>query len=205
VVVEVDVVVVRRVDEGVAVAAEHALDRRALVRDRPVAVDHRDHVTAVLDERAEPSLAAIELRCALADALFEMRGERQVLEQHRHLADHREQDEGECVPSEEAPDSLAEGEAERRAHDGQQHGHVRHHHRKAIGNHVVGTLRLHAGGAAPREEDRGEGAEPADVDQAARGVRAAVREVHETAVGDGERKQTGEQQWAGHPARIRAV
>ena len=37
--------------------AEHALDRRALVEDRVVGVEHRDQVARVLDERREPSLA----------------------------------------------------------------------------------------------------------------------------------------------------
>ena len=37
--------------------AEHALDRRALVEDRVVGVEHRDQVARVLDERREPRLA----------------------------------------------------------------------------------------------------------------------------------------------------
>ncbi len=59
-------------------------------------------------------LAAIELGGAFADALLEVRREREVLEQHRHLADHGEQQKRQRVPSEEAPEPVAEGEAEPR-------------------------------------------------------------------------------------------
>ena len=125
-IVDVHEVEVRRVDEGVAVATKHTLDGGTLIRDRTVAVDHGDHVAAVLHERAEPSLTPVQLGSALTDALFEIGCEGEVLEQHRDLADHRQQDEDERVPSEEAPDVLPEGQPEGADHDGEADGHVRH-------------------------------------------------------------------------------
>ena len=46
-----------RADHLLRRVAEHALDRRALVDDRGVRVEHGDEVAGVLDERAEARLA----------------------------------------------------------------------------------------------------------------------------------------------------
>ena len=56
--------------------AEHALDRRALVRDDAVCVEHGDQVARMCDERAEARLALLPV---------EVFGERRGLERERHL------------------------------------------------------------------------------------------------------------------------
>ena len=128
------------------------------------------------------------------DALLEVRRERQVLEQHRDLADDGQQDERERVPTEEPSEPSPNASPNAAEHDGEHDGHVRHEHGELVGNVVVGLCGSTPDAAPPGEEDRRERAEPADVDQAARRVRPAVREVHEAAVGDGEREQPGEEQ-----------
>src|SRR5436190_1958459 len=74
-----------RPDEPVRVVAEDALDRVALVEDRPVEVDHGDDVGAVLHERVEALLAGPELGGALADARLEVPREAEVLADREHL------------------------------------------------------------------------------------------------------------------------
>ena len=153
-VVEMYEVEVGRVEEGVALVSEHATDRRALVGDRAVAVDDGDDIAAVLHERPESLLAAVELGGALLDAELEMRGERQVLQQRRDLPDDGEHQERQHVPSEEAPEPAGGRQPDPAEEDREDDRHVRHEHREPIGHLVVRALWFRIGGPAPCRRGR---------------------------------------------------
>ena len=91
--------------------------------------------------------AAVELGGALPDALLEVRREREVLEQHRDLADHGEHQQRQHVPSEEASEPVAEGQPEPAENDGEHDRHVRNEYGEPIGNVVVAALWLRIDGS----------------------------------------------------------
>ena len=121
--------------------AEDASDRRALIRDRAVAVDDGDHVAAVLHEGAEPLFAPIELGGALLHPQLEVGGQRQVLEQRGDLTDHGEHEQRQRIPSEEATEPIAERQSQRPRSDREHDWRIGHEHRESIGHIVVRALR----------------------------------------------------------------
>src|SRR5437764_9605615 len=62
-------------DDLLGGVAQHALDRRALIDDRPARVDNGDEVARVLHERAEPRLARSLEHLLGKGRAFECQGE----------------------------------------------------------------------------------------------------------------------------------